>query len=103
MKTAMAKRDRNKYIDYLLYIALRTIAMLLHSFPVEANLKLARLLGTLAYRLDKKHRDRALGNLRFSFPDLTEAQRDDIACQSMQSLMMLFFEVMFTTEAMFLR
>jgi KDO2-lipid IV(A) lauroyltransferase len=94
----MAKPDRNKYVDFLQYIALRTAAMLLHSFPVEANLGLARLLGGVAFRIDKKHRERAMGNLRFSFPDLTEAQREDIGRQSLQSVVMLFIEIMFTTR-----
>jgi KDO2-lipid IV(A) lauroyltransferase len=94
----MAKPDRNKYIDFIQYVALRTAAMLLHSFPVEANLRLAKLLGAVAFRLDKKHRERAMGNLRFSFPNLTEPQRADIARRSLQSVVMLFFEIMFTTR-----
>lgn len=94
----MAKPDRNKYIDFIQYAALRTAAMLLHSFPVEANLRLARWLGAIVFRIDKKHRERAMGNLRFSFPDMTPTQREEIARRSLQSVVMLFFEIMFTTR-----
>lgn len=36
-------------------------------------------LGRLFYRLSKKHRNRALGNLRLAMPELGEAEREKIA------------------------
>jgi Kdo2-lipid IVA lauroyltransferase/acyltransferase len=93
----MAK-PRNKLVDIALYISARTAAMLIHSFPVDVNLKAAKWLGNVAYTIDRKHRDRAMGNLRRSFPDMTEPQRELLARRSMQSLFMLIVEVMFTTR-----
>jgi len=94
----VAKAKRNKFIDLLQYLGLRTVSMLLHSFPVDANLRTARFLGNMMYAVDRKHRERALGNLRRSFPDMPEARREIMARRSMQQLFMLFIEVLFTTR-----
>jgi KDO2-lipid IV(A) lauroyltransferase len=79
-------------------VGLRTVSMMMHCWPVELNLAWARGLGTVLYHLDKRHRDRALGNLRRSFPDMPENTRRQLACLSMQQLFMLFVEVLFTTR-----
>ena len=41
------------------------------------------------------HRERALGNLRRSFPEMPEGSREKLARRSMQQLMMLGVEVLF--------
>jgi KDO2-lipid IV(A) lauroyltransferase len=94
----MAKSPRNKWIDLLQYLGLRLVSMLLHSFPVDANLRSAKLLGSIMYMVDHKHRERALGNLRRSFPEMPQARRELMAKRSMQQLFMLFIEVLFTTR-----
>jgi KDO2-lipid IV(A) lauroyltransferase len=93
----MAK-ERNDFIDRLQYVGLRVVSMLIHCWPVDANLQVARHLGNFMYAVDKKHRDRALGNLRRSFPSMPEPQRREMARRSMQQLFMLFIEVLFTTR-----
>jgi len=93
----MAKQ-RNDLVDRLQYVALRLVSMILHSFPVNANLQTAKLIGTLMYRFDRRHRERALANLRRSFPELTEKQRERLARASMQELFMFFVEMLFTTR-----
>jgi KDO2-lipid IV(A) lauroyltransferase len=72
--------------------------MLLQCFPVNANLRTAKLLGDLLYRFDRKHRERALANLRRSFPELSEHERETLARRSMQELFMFFVEMLFTTR-----
>jgi KDO2-lipid IV(A) lauroyltransferase len=91
-------KQRNPWVDLLQYIGLRTVSMALHSFPIEANLQTSKLLGSLVYQFDRKHRDRSLGNLRRSFPEMPEHQREQLARQSVQQLIMLFVEVLFTTR-----
>jgi KDO2-lipid IV(A) lauroyltransferase len=91
-------KPRNKLIDLSQYVGLRVVNMLLHSFPVDANLRTAKLLGDFMYTFDRKHRDRAMGNLRRSFPDMPDRQRELLARRSMQQLFMLFIEVLFTTR-----
>jgi Kdo2-lipid IVA lauroyltransferase/acyltransferase len=85
-------------MDYLVYVALRLVAMILHCFPVEANLRSARLLGDVMFRFDKKHRDRAMGNLRRSFPEMPDDVRSRMARRSMQQLFVFFVEMLFTTR-----
>ena len=94
----MAIKPRNKLIDYGQYLGIRVVSMLLHSFPVNDNLETARFIGSLMYAVDRKHRDRALGNLRRSFPLMPEARRRIMARRSMQQLIMLFIEILFTTR-----
>jgi KDO2-lipid IV(A) lauroyltransferase len=93
----MAK-ERNDLVDRLVYLALRVVSMFMHSWPVELNLRVAQFIGDAMYAVDKKHRDRALGNLRRSFPDMPERQRQRMARRSMQQLVMLAVDVIFTTR-----
>jgi KDO2-lipid IV(A) lauroyltransferase len=94
----MAKKVRIDWIDRLQYVALRVVNMLLHSFPVNANLNTAKALGDFMYAVDRRHRERALGNLKRSFPELGEGQRRDLARRSMQELFMFFVEMLFTAR-----
>jgi Kdo2-lipid IVA lauroyltransferase/acyltransferase len=91
-------KERNDLIDRLQYLALRLVSMGLHCFPVNMNLQTAKLLGNIMYALDRKHRERALANLRRSFPEISERQRIQLARRSMQQLFMLFVEVLFTVR-----
>src|SRR5437588_8019545 len=94
----MPRKPRKDLLDRIQYFALRLVSMLLHCWPVNLNLKTAKFLGDLLYRFDRKHRERALANLRRSFPELTEKQREHLARCSMQEIPMLSVEVLFTTR-----
>lgn len=93
----MAK-PRNDLLDRLQYLGLRVVSMMLHCWPVELNLAGARLLGDFMFTFDKRHRDRAMGNLRRSFPDMPEKECENLARESMRTLFMLGVEVLFTTR-----
>lgn len=93
----MAK-PRNKYVDLLQYAGIRLVAMMFHCFPVEANLVTAKIMGAVWFTAVAKHRDRAIGNLRRSFPDMPEAQQRRLAKISMQNLCAFAMEVLFTTR-----
>ena len=54
------------------YFGARFTAMMLGLFPVNANLRSARAVGSMLYAIDRKHRRRALENLRASFPEQSE-------------------------------
>ena len=95
---AKERKERNDWLDWLQYLALRLVAAALHCFPVDTNLHTAKLVGSALYRIDKRHRDRALGNLRRSFPDMSPRRRERMAERSMQQLVMLGIEVLFTTR-----
>jgi len=85
---------RQHLIWYLQYAALRLVEMALQCFPIETNLRTARLAGDLLYRLDKKHRERALENLRASFPGASEAALRRTARRSCEHLVMVGAEVL---------
>lgn len=91
-------KERRDWLDRLVYLALRLVSMLLHCFPVATNLGTARFLGRMLCRFDKKHRERAMGNLRRSFPELSQKHWERLAQQSHESLLMLGVEVLFTTR-----
>jgi KDO2-lipid IV(A) lauroyltransferase len=50
------------------------------------------------YRIDRKHRKRAIANLSRSFPELSAHQIELMARRSMQTLFMFFVETLFTTR-----
>lgn len=91
-------KSRIDLIDRLQYFGVRVASMCMQCWPVNANLRAAKRLGDLLYRFDRKHRERALANLRRSFPELSEKEREVLARRSMQELFMFFVEMFFTTR-----
>ncbi len=74
--TRMAK-PRSRAADYGVYLVVRFIVHLLQSVPLETGRAIARGLAWLAYRLDRRHREVALDNLRQAFPGrYSEAELD---------------------------
>ena len=72
--------------------------MSVHSWPVALNLKIADLIGSVMFRVDRRHRNRAVGNLRRSFPAMSEQQLHRLADQSMQHMCRLAVETVSTTR-----
>jgi KDO2-lipid IV(A) lauroyltransferase len=94
----MANKPRNDFFDRLVYLGLRVTSMAMHWFPVNTNLRTARLIGSVWYRIDRKHRARAIANIQRSFPHFTEAQCDCVAEKGLQNMFMLGVEVLHTTR-----
>ncbi len=94
----MALKPRNDVVDWLQYVTLRCVTMMLHCLPVEVCLTGAKSLGDFMYAVDAKHRKRAIGNLTRSFPEKPPAEIKRIARLSMQQFFMLGVEVLFTTR-----
>jgi KDO2-lipid IV(A) lauroyltransferase len=91
-------KPRSDVLDRLQYIGLRLAAMTVHSWPISLDLHLADLVGSIMYRLDRKHRDRATGNLHRSFPEMPPAKVERLAEQSMQHMCRLAVETVSTTR-----
>ena len=88
---------RTVAIDWLVYVAVRLVAMILQMFPIDANLETARLMGLIWYRLMPRHRRRAREHLRGAYGSrLPDAQLDRLALQSMQQMTMMAMECLFT-------
>lgn len=91
-------KERNDLLDRLVYLGLRLTSMAMHWFPVNLNLRTARLIGLVWNYFDREHRARAVANLHRSFPEFSEAQCQALARQSVQNMMMLGVEVLHTTR-----
>jgi len=79
------------YAEYLLF---RLAGMVLLSTSVERSLRWARALGSLFYRVVRRHRETALGNLRMAFGDeWDEAKIQQVARAAFQHFAMIAFEV----------
>jgi len=71
--------------------------MILQIFPVDWNLKTARVAGAFWYGAIKRHRQRACEHLRLAFgSQLTDDQVETLARQSMQQVAMMVVEMLFT-------
>jgi KDO2-lipid IV(A) lauroyltransferase len=92
----VAAKQRNRALDLLLYAALRLVAAALLCFPVNWNLRTARLIGDVLYFTSRKHRDRMRRSLRHSFPGLSDAEVVRLSRRSLQALPMLGVDVIFT-------
>lgn len=69
----------------LQYVAFRLLGTIIGCFPIEANLVTARLLGDFWWAISRKHRERALENLRHALGDrYTEAALRRIGRRSME-------------------
>jgi len=89
-------RDQSAFTNTWQYLALRLGAMGLHMFPIEDVLRGARGIGSMMYRFDRRHRIRAIDNIRCSFPQLDAHTAACVAEASMQHFLQLGCEVMFT-------
>ena len=98
VKKKKPKRKRNVIIDWLAYIGLRLLVAILYLFDVETNLRFARFLGRLMWKHYARGRQRALENLRASFPDKDEKWYETIGQKSCESIAMLAVDVFFTPK-----
>ncbi len=76
----MAK-PRSRTIDGLVYLLVRFLVCFVQSLSLDLSRHLAQGLAWLAYRVDRRHREVALDNLRQAFPGLySEAQLQALVC-----------------------
>jgi KDO2-lipid IV(A) lauroyltransferase len=90
------KKKHNPLLDWLLYVAVRVLVMFLSLFDIETNLRFACFLGRLLWKHYHRGRQRALDNLRASFPDQSEEWIWQTGRRSFEHLVMLTMDVLFT-------
>ena len=77
--SAMSKKKRRPILDYLVYLAVRTIVCIVQALSVEMAYALARGIAWILHRVDARHRKIALENLQAAYGDaLSEAERQRI-------------------------
>ena len=73
------------------YAALRAWALIINCFPIDSNLSTARLMGRIWWATMRRHRDRALDNLRAALGDrYDEPQLRRIARRSFEHFAQLY-------------
>jgi KDO2-lipid IV(A) lauroyltransferase len=90
------KKRQHPVLDWLLYVAIRTLVVFLYLFDVETNLRFACFLGRLMWDHYHRGRQRALDNLRASFPEQSEAWIHRTGRRSFEQVVMLAIDVLFT-------
>ncbi|HUW20827.1 MAG TPA: lysophospholipid acyltransferase family protein [Sedimentisphaerales bacterium] len=90
------KKKHNPVKDYLVYLGLRVLVLFLYLFDVETNLRTACFLGRLLWKYYHRGRQRALDNLRASFPEMSEQWIWRTGRRSFEHIVMLAVDVLFT-------
>ncbi len=89
-------KPRNPVLDWLAYAGVRAFSLIAQMFPIDLNLKTARLLGRLWYAAIPRHRQRAEEHLRASFGHtLSSHDMDHISLRCMQQTAMMAMELLF--------
>ncbi len=92
----MAKKQRNLLIDFLRYLSIRLLGMLLQMFPADSALVVGRFLGDIIYFFYPRYSQRALEHLRLAYgPKVSEAWIKKTARDSLRHLGMLVIEVLY--------
>jgi KDO2-lipid IV(A) lauroyltransferase len=90
------KKRQNPVLDWLLYAAIRILVVFLYLFKVETNLRFACFLGRLLWKHYHRGRQRALDNLRASFPEKSEEWIWQTGRRSFEHIVMLTIDILFT-------
>ena len=90
------KKTHNPITDLLAYLALRILVVFLYLFDVETNLNTACVLGRLLWKYYHRGRNRALENLRASFPEKDEKWILETGRRSFEHIAMLAVDVLLT-------
>ena len=89
----MAK-PRSAVGDYCIYFIVRALVHFLQNLPLATGRTLARALAWLAYRVDRRHREVALDNLRHAFPNqYTEKQLQAMVLEVYRHFCMVLIEI----------
>ena len=92
------KKKSHPVTDYLFYLLVRVAAVFIQMVEVNTTLRWARWLGGGLYMIYGRGRRRALENLRYSYPEKDRSWRERTARRSFEHMVMLTFDVLYTTR-----
>lgn len=89
----MAGPKLRAFRERAIYRALVVVSAIGRRIPLSVGRGLGRALGTLAYRIVKRERRKALANLAIAFPEWSEAKRVETAKAMFRHFGMSLFEI----------
>lgn len=90
-------KRRTGFVAWLTYAVVRWCIFVFHSFPLDWNLRTARLMGWVWWVISPRHRNRTIGHVRLAYgSSMSEEEVQRVARRSMQHLVMLVMEMLFT-------
>ncbi|MCP4379076.1 MAG: lysophospholipid acyltransferase family protein, partial [bacterium] len=87
---------RSSRLDYAAYLGARVVIMFVEMLSARAGYALARMVGKLMYRFDKRHRKIAIEQIRRSFPDWSEKKVHRTARASICNMVCMGLELLLT-------
>jgi KDO2-lipid IV(A) lauroyltransferase len=94
-KKKKKKKKQNLLVDFLVYFLVRLLVTFMFLFDIDTNLRTARCLGRLLWKYYHRGRERALTNLKASFPEKSEDWIKKTGKKSFENLAMLVIDVFF--------
>ena len=88
-------KKRRLWLDYLAYLAVRSVVAFAQMLSIEQSYALARFLGWVIYKVDSRHRQVGIDNLTQAFGDqFTETERDQIVRGVYRHFCMMLMEIL---------
>ncbi|MBI9017906.1 MAG: lysophospholipid acyltransferase family protein [Phycisphaerae bacterium] len=91
-KVRKKRKKPNKFVDYMVYLALRLVSVFIQIPDTATSVRMARALGSGLWAIYKRGRIRAIDNLRQSFPDKDDSWYEATAKRSLEQIAMLAFD-----------
>lgn len=90
-------KKRRRWLDYLVYLIVRSIVAFAQALSIEQSYSLASFLAWVIYKVDKRHRQVGIDNLTRAFGDqYTDAERDQIVRGVYRHFCMMLMEILHT-------
>jgi len=90
-------KKRRAWLDYLVYLAVRSVVAFGQMLSIEQSYALARFLAWVIYLVDKRHRQVGLDNLTQAFGDrYNDLERDQIVRGVYRHFCMMLMEILHT-------
>jgi KDO2-lipid IV(A) lauroyltransferase len=92
----MSEKRRSTILDWLVYLVARAIVCVLQALPFAMACRFADFMAWFMYKIDKRHRQVALENLRIAFPgEYTEAELDVLVRKVYRHFCLMGIEILF--------
>ena len=92
------RKPRSNTKDFIGYLAMRCATTLVQITPANLNCWVARMIGCFIFKCYHRGRNRAINNLKASYPEKTDAWILQTARSSFEHLLMMVFDIFKTPQ-----